>query len=70
MMTHNIDIECPECKATTRIVLHDLLPPTKATCPAGHDFTIEANGFDDAHKALEELDRSISNIGRTINFKL
>lgn len=69
-MLDDLDTDCPDCGGQVRFSLDDLAKGRTVRCSRGHSVTLkdEGGGAAKASKALKDLDKSISRLGRTIKF--
>lgn len=71
-MLDDLDTDCPSCGSTVKYSLGDVAKRRTVRCARGHSVTLEdeGGGAAEADKALRDLDKSLGQLSRTINFKL
>lgn len=71
-MLDDLDTDCPSCGSKVGFSLDDLARGRTVRCARGHSVTLkdEGGGAAKAGNALRDLDESLSQLSRTIKFKL
>lgn len=70
-MLDDLDATCPECGGTVRFSLDDLARERTVRCSGGCSVTLKdkGGGARSAKPSLDDLDRSLKRLNRTINIK-
>jgi len=66
----NIDVRCPNCGRTMRVRMRDMVPGRSRRCICGCQIRFEGNDGRKVQRALEDVEREIKKLSRTIRIKL
>ena len=71
-MLDDLDATCPDCGSTVRFTLEDVARERTVRCSGGCSVELrdEGGGARDTKRALDDLDRSLEGLSRTIKFRL
>jgi hypothetical protein len=71
-MLEDFDTDCPSCGSKVKYSLSDVARGRTVRCARGHSVTLkdEGGGAAEADKAARDVDKALSQLSRTINFKL
>lgn len=64
--TTKIPVKCPKCGHTTKKPLSELKPQATFTCACGTTITVNGDGFESAGKSLDDLQKTIAKLGRSL----
>ena len=64
---HPIEIECPECEATTALTVGDARKSPTLTCPNGHEIAIDGSQLE---QSLTGIDSALADIPKSVEIKL